>query len=176
MASCRCLLAPRSPTPSFNNLVSRCGAFKSVAFKAGTLSIISPQVAGTSLVSSPSTLTPATLVKTVQATNAVAGTSTSRPGGFFCIYVSKLVCPGRSLILHILAFIIVLDCSKIRVINPSNLQTFRILSATKLQKITVKTQNPTFPVTIAGASLAGVNLASGQLKAVGGRGAPITVA
>merc|ERR1719367_1183328 len=66
------------------------------------------QVAGTSLVSSPSTLTPATLVKTVQATNAVAGTSTSRP------------------------------------------------------------------VTIAGASLAGVNLASGQLKAVGGRGAPIT--
>ena len=30
-------------------------------------------------------------------------------------------------------------------------------------------------VTIAGASLAGVNLASGQLKAVGGRGAPITV-
>merc|ERR1719350_2481445 len=37
------------------------------------------QVAGTSLVSSPSTLTPATLVKTVQATSAVAGTSTSRP-------------------------------------------------------------------------------------------------
>ena len=30
-------------------------------------------------------------------------------------------------------------------------------------------------MTIAGASLAGVNLASGQLKAVGGRGAPITV-
>jgi len=30
------------------------------------------------------------------------------------------------------------------------------------------------PVTIAGASLAGVNLASGQLKAVGGRAAPIT--
>ena len=38
------------------------------------------QVAGTSLVSSPSTLTPATLVKTVQASSAVAGTSTSRPG------------------------------------------------------------------------------------------------
>ena len=30
-------------------------------------------------------------------------------------------------------------------------------------------------MTIAGASLAGVNLAGGQLKAVGGRGAPITV-